>query len=134
MPTRYRILTALVAGLALAAPGRSDEGDKKQLEADVKTLTDNKIPTDGPGLATYFRKRTLADDTRARVARLIRQLGADTFREREQAGNDLEELGGLVRLDFAADGLRCSLDVPLDELDRFTSFGGLADARPAGRA
>lgn len=32
------------------------------------------------------------------------------------------ELGGTVHLDFDAAGLRCTLDVPLDGQDRFTSF------------
>ena len=35
------------------------------------------------------------------MARLIQQLGADTFKEREQAGNELEDLGGLVRAQLA---------------------------------
>ena len=32
------------------------------------------------------------------------------------------ELGGTVHLDFDVTGLRCTLEVPLDALDRFTSF------------
>ena len=64
----------------------------------------------------------------------VREPGKRGFGTRLITGGIGKELGGLVRLDFAADGLRCSLDVPLDEPDRFTSFGGLADARPAGRA
>jgi two-component sensor histidine kinase len=32
------------------------------------------------------------------------------------------ELGGTVHLDFDVTGLRCTLDVPLDAQDRFTSF------------
>ena len=64
----------------------------------------------------------------------VREPGKRGFGTRLITGGISRELGGLVRLDFAADGLRCSLDVPLDEPDRFTSFGGLADARPAGRA
>jgi two-component sensor histidine kinase len=37
-------------------------------------------------------------------------------------GGVAHELGGTVNLDFKASGLRCTLDVPLDALDRFTSF------------
>ena len=94
MRSRTLVLIALAVGLIVAAPGRAEENDEK-------TLKENKIPTDGPGLITYFQKRTLADDTRAKVTRLIQQLGADTFREREQACNDLEDLGGLVRAQLA---------------------------------
>ena len=64
----------------------------------------------------------------------VREPSKRGFGTRLITGGISRELGGAVRLDFAADGLRCSLDVPLDEPDRFTSFGELADARPAGRA
>jgi hypothetical protein len=37
-------------------------------------------------------------------------------------------------LDFATEGLRCTLDIPLDQQDRFTSFRELADGRPFGTA
>ena len=94
MPSRTLVLIALAAGLIAVGAVRADEGDEK-------LLGDNKIATDGPGLIVYFQKRTLADDTRAKVGRLIQQLGADTFKEREQAANDLEDLGGLVRAQLA---------------------------------
>ena len=94
MPNRYLIPFALAVGLVVAAQGRSDENDEA-------VLTTNKIPTDGPSLIAYFQKRTLADDTRTKVTKLIDRLGADTFKEREQAGNDLEDLGGLVRAQLA---------------------------------
>jgi two-component sensor histidine kinase len=46
------------------------------------------------------------------------------------------ELGGTVDLTFAPEGVRCTLDVPLDAADRFTSFretaSGLALAISAG--
>jgi hypothetical protein len=95
MPSRTLVLFALVVGLGLTPPARAEEN------ADEKLLKTSAVPTDGPGLITYFQKRTLADDTRAKVARLIHQLGADTFKEREQAGNELEDLGGLVRAQLA---------------------------------
>ncbi|MCJ2066116.1 HAMP domain-containing protein [Methylobacterium sp. J-088] len=43
------------------------------------------------------------------------------------------ELGGKVSLAFAPEGLRCSLDVPLDEPDRFTSFADAPEGRPVRR-
>ena len=95
MPSRTLVLLALAVGLIVAAPVRADDPPDETL------LKTNAVPTDGPGLITYFQKRTLGDDTRARVNKLIQQLGADTFKEREQAGNDLEDLGGLVRAQLA---------------------------------
>lgn len=56
------------------------------------------------------------------------------FGTRLITGGVSRELGGTVRLDFAAEGLRCSLDVPLDGSDRFTSFSDIATSRPAGTA
>lgn len=44
-----------------------------------------------------------------------------------------QELGGTVHLDFAATGLRCALDVPLDQQDCFTSFHQVT-APPLARA
>jgi two-component sensor histidine kinase len=41
------------------------------------------------------------------------------------------EFGDTVQLEFPAEGLRCRLDVPLDEPDRFTSFVDASDVRPA---
>ncbi|KQP49027.1 histidine kinase [Methylobacterium sp. Leaf399] len=41
-----------------------------------------------------------------------------------------QELGGAVRLAFEPEGLRCTLDVPLDALDRFTSFREAETASP----
>lgn len=40
------------------------------------------------------------------------------------------ELGGSVHLDVDALGLRCTLDVPLDGQDRFTSFRGPSTQHP----
>ena len=37
-------------------------------------------------------------------------------------GGITHELGGMVRLAFEPEGLRCTVDVPLDAQDRFTSF------------
>jgi hypothetical protein len=65
------------------ASGKSDEA--KLREADV--------PTDGPGLLDYFRKRTQESANRSRLQALIAQLGDDDFQIREQASNQLVQLG-----------------------------------------
>ena len=56
------------------------------------------------------------------------------FGTRLITGGVSRELGGTVRLEFAAEGLRCSLDVPLDGSDRFTSFNEVGSARTASGA
>ena len=65
---------------------------------------------------------------------LVREPGKRGFGTRLITGGVSRELDGKVRLDFAADGLRCSLDVPLDGYDRFTSFSEVAGIRPVGTA
>jgi two-component sensor histidine kinase len=49
-------------------------------------------------------------------------------------GGVTQELGGTVRLAFDPAGLRCTIDVPLDAQDRFTSFREAASASPQSRA
>jgi len=49
-------------------------------------------------------------------------------------GGVSHELGGTVKLDFDAAGLRCILDVPLDAQDRFTSFRDASDPEPKSAA
>lgn len=60
---------------------------------DEKLLKAAKVPTDGPGLLEYFKKRTPADADRERVADLIKQLGSDSFAVRHKASTDLVALG-----------------------------------------
>ncbi|WP_264048881.1 sensor histidine kinase [Methylobacterium flocculans] len=64
----------------------------------------------------------------------VREPGKRGFGTRLITGGVSRELGGMVRLEFASQGLRCSLDVPLDEPDRFTSFSEAAGTRPFGTA
>jgi two-component sensor histidine kinase len=64
----------------------------------------------------------------------VREPGRRGFGTRLITGGVSRELGGVVDLVFEPGGLRCSLDVPLDEPDRFTSFGAAADPRTVGRA
>ncbi|MEE7502632.1 sensor histidine kinase [Methylobacterium mesophilicum] len=64
----------------------------------------------------------------------VRETGKRGFGTRLITGGVSRDLGGTVSLEFAHDGLRCSLDVPLDGPDRFTSFAAATDMRPVGRA
>ncbi len=56
------------------------------------------------------------------------------FGTRLITGGVSRELGGTVQLVFDPEGLRCNLDVPLDEPDRFTSFAGSAGLQTVGTA
>src|SRR5262249_46223025 len=58
-----------------------------------KQLKDAGLPTDGPGLLDFFRKRTLSNADQEKLQTLVRQLGDDTFRAREQATRELVKIG-----------------------------------------
>jgi hypothetical protein len=63
---------------------------------DQVLLRENKIPLDGPGLLTFFKDRTANLTDAARVAKLIKQLGAEDFEDREDASRQLIALGSRV--------------------------------------
>lgn len=85
--TRPLILSLLVASL-LAVGARAAETD-----ADERTLREAGIATDGRGLLQFFRARTVGEADRAKVEKLITQLGAEEFTTREQATRDIVTLG-----------------------------------------
>lgn len=60
-------------------------------QADIQLLQDSKIPTDGPGLFDFFKKRSQRDENK--IKQLIRQLGDDDFERREQASQALVAIG-----------------------------------------
>ena len=60
---------------------------------DEKLLKAAKIATEGPALLDYFRKRTITPKDREKINRLVRLLGDDSFKVREQASDDLLALG-----------------------------------------
>jgi hypothetical protein len=66
------------------------------IQVDEQLLKDVKIPTDGPGLLDFFRKRTPSTDSAARTQALIRKLGDDSFKVRQQASEDLVAQGALA--------------------------------------
>ncbi|MBI1914819.1 MAG: PQQ-binding-like beta-propeller repeat protein [Planctomycetes bacterium] len=90
-----RILrTAAVSGLALvllAAMLRADKDDS--VTRDERTLREAGIDTDGPGLLAFLRKNTTTDADVASLEALIKDLGADRFRVREQATARLIAVG-----------------------------------------
>jgi hypothetical protein len=82
-----RILrTTAVSGLALillAAVSRGDKADPGT--RDERMLREAGVEPDGPGLLAFIRKNTTTDADLAALERLLKDLGADRFRVREQA-------------------------------------------------
>jgi predicted Rdx family selenoprotein len=52
------------------------------------------VPVDADGLLTFFRGRTLSDTECKQIGKLIHQLGADNFDDRESASKALQKIGG----------------------------------------
>jgi hypothetical protein len=82
-------LLAAWAGLAPVMGGQPADPDEK-------ILRDGSVATDGPGLLTFFRERTLTPERRAELDRLIRQLGSPSYKERQEATRKLPRRGRLA--------------------------------------
>ncbi len=65
----------------------------QQNAAALTVLKNAGIKTDGDTLLVLFKKRTLKEGERGRVNNLIRQLGSESYRLREQALNELIATG-----------------------------------------
>jgi hypothetical protein len=94
MCRRWGRALALACCLAL---GSAVVADADEVKADLTALTRASVSTDTPALLTFFKKRTLSDETRAKIASLIEQLGASEYASREKATMDLMDLEGLGR-------------------------------------
>ncbi|MFO0846462.1 MAG: hypothetical protein U0797_29515 [Gemmataceae bacterium] len=94
MCRRWGRTLALACCLAL---GSALPADTTEVKADLTALTRASVSTDTPSLLAFIKKRTLSDETRAKVASLIEQLGADEYSAREKATADLIDLEGLGR-------------------------------------
>jgi hypothetical protein len=76
-------------------------------DADLAVLKSAGIPTDVPGLAAYFKQHTFTQTDQVRVKELVRRLGDDEFRVREEASRQLVMLGPRAR-PFLQDALKDS--------------------------
>jgi outer membrane protein assembly factor BamB len=65
--------------------------------ADEQLLKNSKIGTDGAALLEFFRQRTEQTALKDRIAKLIRQLGDDSYDVREKASSDLAQIGEPAR-------------------------------------
>jgi HEAT repeat protein len=84
---------------------RSPRSDDAAVAAEDEAVLDHaKMGSDAAALVEFFRKRTLRQADLQVIDALIKQLGSDRFREREQASRKLVEFGpgALDRLRLAA--------------------------------
>jgi hypothetical protein len=86
--TRLSLLPVLALVLLFGSFAVAADGD-----ADERTLRDARVGTDGPSLLEFFRKRTVSGADRDKMLALIKQLGDDSFDEREKASAELIALG-----------------------------------------
>src|SRR5262249_37807248 len=87
-------LLVLVYTIALPATAAAQADS---LATDLAVLRAANLNTDGAGLISFFKKRTLAEDTRKKIAKLIGQLGDDEYSVREKATTDLVDIGSAAR-------------------------------------
>jgi HEAT repeat protein len=110
MRCRLAGLPLVCLSLLCAAPAlRAEDED---VAADKAALKSAGVATDGPGLLAFFKKRTLGEKERAKIATLIEQLGSDDFDEREKAEEALIEFGAGARRPLQ-DALKKSRDLEL---------------------
>jgi hypothetical protein len=89
------MLVLLIVGLAAGlVPPRAAEPNP--VAVDEQTLKDAKVASDGPGLLAFLRKRGISDADLARLKKLIRDLGDDSFETRQKASAKLVEAGAVA--------------------------------------
>ena len=93
-PRRWPLPLLALLALGLA---RATAADPDPAADDEQTLRAADLPTDGPGLLDFLRKRTLPDADRLRALGYIRQCGDADFDVRERASADLRAMGSAVR-------------------------------------
>ncbi len=100
---RGLFFASTITCLVLSLPQEVRGDDPKQTAHDEQILKSANIRTDGDSLVTFFKKRTLPAGHQDKVKALIQQLGAESFREREQAAAELIAFGpGVTELLKAA--------------------------------
>jgi len=111
---RASLLWLLTAGCLWLPLALADQtANPKQTEADEKTVLAANLKTDGPALLGFLKARTLTEEDREHVDALIAQLGASSFKVREQASQELIAKGPAV-----LELLRQGLNHPEEEVQR----------------
>lgn len=83
LPGAVLVTAGLLAALSTSVPAQ------ESAEADEALLKAAGVATDADGLLDFFRKRTLKEEDRARLAALVKQLGSTNYRERDRATRGL---------------------------------------------
>jgi hypothetical protein len=86
-----------VLAVALRAGGPEEPGVVFQGPGDVELLRGADIPTDGPGLLAFLRKRVAREGDEERLRQLVRRLGDESYAVRERASHELVAAGSLAR-------------------------------------
>jgi HEAT repeat protein len=93
----HRLVAAGIAALLFAAftatPSRCADSEAG---ADEALVREAKLGTDGAALLAFFRDRSLTDADRERLIDLVRQLGSEDFKQREEASAALVARGPLA--------------------------------------
>ncbi len=92
IPPAVLFALALAGGFA-GARTDADKSDSAPAGSDAALLRTAKIPTDGPGLIEFFRRRAAEGADKSRLKGLVSQLGDDSFLVREQASAQLVAAG-----------------------------------------
>jgi outer membrane protein assembly factor BamB len=97
MPRHPTLVLLLGACACLAGAPAAGQVDKEALAADQATLKSAGVDSDGKSVLGFIKKRTLGEKDRARIAVLVKHLGADDFEEREKASRELVVVGPVAR-------------------------------------
>jgi HEAT repeat protein len=73
-----------------------NKNDTRKEDTDEEILRRAKLSTETEALLKFFQKRTLSENERPAVERLVRQLGSDDYRTREKAILELVARGAAV--------------------------------------
>lgn len=94
---RYRFFTHLIIALSMILiPTASSHGQGTGTLDDELMLRAASLPTDGPSLREFFRKRTIIQADPKKVRQLIQDLGHESIPIRETASAELVSLGPLA--------------------------------------
>ncbi len=113
-PTAVRLtLSSLLVLAALTAClGDPTEPDPELTRAE-ELIKEARLGTDGPALLAFLKSRTVTEETRARLALRVKELGDESYEVRERASESLIAAGRI-----ALPRLRAALNDPDPEIVR----------------
>jgi hypothetical protein len=87
----------LAAGCLLPAAGYGQAPRLASADLDEKLLREQQLPTQGPALLDFFRRRTPSPDVIRHFDELLARCGSDDYDERADATAVLMEMGEVIR-------------------------------------